>query len=194
MDYTKIGCLIKKLRLEKGYTQKQLAEKMNLSDKTISKWERGAGLPDISVVSQLSDILGINPESVLAGDISQNNFASGNMKKTKFYVCPVCSNVTVCTGEASVVCCGRKLKELTPVKASEDEKLMVDITEDDWYISANHPMKKDDYISFVAFATSDKLQIIKQYPEWNLQCRIPKREHGNLIWYSTDGKLLFQYL
>ena len=49
-------------------------------------------------------------------------------------------------------------------------------------------MGKGHYISFLAFSTDDRLQIIKQYPEWNLQARIPILRHGVLLWYCTkDG-------
>ena len=67
--------------------------------------------------------------------------------------------------------------------------------EDDWYLTSNHPMRKDNYISFVAFLTGDRLQLVKQYPEWTLQVRIPARGHGMLLWYSTgDGRLYSQLL
>ena len=70
MDCGKIGKLILRLRKEKNMTQKMLADAMNLSDRTISKWERGVGCPDISLLSKLSDIFGVNIEKILAGDLS----------------------------------------------------------------------------------------------------------------------------
>ena len=65
MDCNKVGNLIMTLRKEKGMTQKALADKMNLSDRTISKWERGIGCPDVSLLHELSDILGVNIENIL---------------------------------------------------------------------------------------------------------------------------------
>lgn len=62
MDCSKVGNLIYTLRTEKGMTQKALANAMNISDRTISKWERGAGCPDVSLLRELSDILGVNIE------------------------------------------------------------------------------------------------------------------------------------
>ena len=50
MDHTKIGGLIRRLRQERGLTQRQLAERMGISDKTVSKWERGMGCPDLSLL------------------------------------------------------------------------------------------------------------------------------------------------
>ena len=194
MQNSKIGSIIRALRLEHNMTQKQLADKMNLSDKTISKWERGLGLPDISLIPELSGLLGIDVMNLLAGDMTPNNFVGGNMKNTKYFVCPTCQNITLCTGEAEVSCCGKKLAAQTLIKAEESEKLSVRVIEDDWYITSEHPMDKDHYISFVALAAGDHIQIIKQYPEWNLNVRIPKRGHGMLVWYSTDYGLRYQLL
>lgn len=192
MDSNKVGNLIYKLRREKGMTQKQLADKMTMSDKTISKWERGLGYPDISVLSKLSCLLDVNIEEILKGDLKPNDFVGGNMKNSKYYVCPSCGNVTMCTGNAMVSCCGRKLEELKPKKAKPEEKLTVEEIEDDWYITSEHPMRKEHHISFVAFATGDKVQMIKQYPEWNLQVRILKHGHGMLIWHCIKDGLFYQ--
>ena len=62
MDCQKVGNLILKLRIEKGMTQKQLADRMHISDKTVSKWERGLGCPDVSLLHDLSDALTVNVE------------------------------------------------------------------------------------------------------------------------------------
>ncbi len=207
MNNEKIGSLIFTLRTEKGMTQKQLADVLAISDKTVSKWERGAGCPDISLLRSLCDYFGVDMEKMLDGELAENDFTGGNMKKSKFYICPVCGNVTVTTGEASIRCCGRKLESLEPIRlgkkqaADKDaeaelpEPLQVEKIEDDWYLTSTHPMGKDNYISFVAFLTGDRLQLVKQYPEWNLQVRIPARGHGMLLWYSTgDGRLYSQLL
>lgn len=67
-DKEKIGKLISKLRKEQKLTQKELAEKLLVSNKTISKWENGAGLPDISMLAPLADILGITVTELLKGE------------------------------------------------------------------------------------------------------------------------------
>lgn len=189
-----VGDLIRKLRIEHNMTQKQLADKMNISDKAVSKWERGLGLPDISLVSELTDLLGADLQSLLEGNMVVNDFVNGNMKNTKYYVCPTCHNLTFCTGEAEVSCCAKKLNVQSLKKATENEKLAVHVIENDWYITSSHAMTKDHYISFVAFVTGDKLQIIKQYPEWNLSLRIPQSGHGMLIWYCIVHGLFYQLL
>ena len=194
MDYEKIGQLIKDIRIEKGYTQKQLAEFIGVSDKAVSKWERGCGLPDVSLWHDLSRVLAVNIEDILSGALSQNSFVNGNMKNIKYYICPKCGNLTVCTGEAAIACCGRKLQSITPQKADENTKLTAEENDGDWYITISHPMEKDNYISFVAFVTGDSVQLYKQYPQWTMQARIPKRKHGTLLYYSTTKGLFYQYL
>ncbi len=194
MDNEKIGALIRRLRREQGLTQRGLAEQLGLSDKAVSKWERGLGCPEVSFLPRLSGIFGVDLERMLRGDLTPNELVGGNMKKLSYYVCPTCGNLTFCTGQAEVSCCGRKLAALVPQKAREEEKLTVELVETDWFITSSHPMRKDDYISFVAFATGDRLQVVKQYPEWDLQVRIPARGHGLLLWYSEKQGLLYQLL
>lgn len=74
MDLVKIGQYIAGKRKEVGLTQRQLAEQLNMSDKSVSKWERGVCLPNVSVYKELCDILGISINEFLAGeDISEEN-------------------------------------------------------------------------------------------------------------------------
>ena len=194
MSNEQTGDLIRRLRTEKKMTQKQLADCLHISDKTISKWERNAGMPDITIVPKLAEVLGIELTNLLDGAIKENDFVNGNMKNASYYVCPHCHNLVISTGKGEVSCCGRKLSAEKLQKAKDSEKLMVTIIEDDWYITSDHPMDKDNYISFVGLITSDHLQIIKQYPEWNLALRIPKRGHGILLWYSLLDGLFYQLI
>ena len=194
MDCAKIGALIRKLRTEKKLTQAALAEALMLSPKAVSKWERGLGCPDVSLLPKLSAILGVNLSQLLEGELSPNQTVGGNMKKTKYFICPDCGSISLCTGNAEISCCGRKLEALEMKKSTAEEKLQVEIVEDEWFISSDHPMEKDNYISFVAFQTGDKVELVKQYPEWNLQLRLKKRGHGQLIWYSTSQGLHYQLL
>ena len=90
MDCVKIGKLIRALRKDQGLTQRQLAAAMNISEQAVSKWERGLGFPDVSLLPELSEVLGVSPETVLSGEMDANDLVGGNMKKLKFYVCPTC--------------------------------------------------------------------------------------------------------
>lgn len=192
MDCQKVGTLIYHIRKEKHMTQKELAQLLRISDKTVSKWERGLGCPDVSLLGELSDVLGVHIEKLLSGDLDQNHADQGNMKKIRFYVCPQCGNIITSTAPAELSCCGRRLEALTPVKAEEQDKLSIELVEDEWFISSDHEMTKDHYLSFIAFATGDTVTIIRQYPEWNLQTRLRMRKHGMLFWYCTNHGLFYQ--
>lgn len=74
MDCSKVGNLIRALRNEKAMTQRQLADAMNISDKTISKWERGLGCPDVSLLPELSSLLGVDIEKILSGELNPNDY------------------------------------------------------------------------------------------------------------------------
>ena len=194
MDIVKTGLLIRDLRTKMGMTQKSLADLMNISDKTVSKWERGMGLPDVSLLVELSQIFGVNVDILLTGSMNVSDEKGVNMKNAKYYVCPECRNLVFATGDAEISCCGRKLTALEMKKAEPDEKLSVEIIENDWYITTSHPMTKEHYISFVAFATGEKIEMIKTYPEWDMNVRIQKRGHGKLVWYCTNHGLFYQLI
>lgn len=192
MDNAKIGQLIYTLRKEKNLTQQKLANLMNISDKTISKWERGLGCPDISLLADLSNMFDVNLEKLLSGELDANEVLGGNMKKIKFYVCPSCGNIITSMADTDIFCCGKKLKALCPRKADEDEKLTVEIIENEFYITSGHPMLREHYIAFAALLTVDTVMIRKLYPEWNMQMRISVFAHGKLLWYCTKHGLLYQ--
>lgn len=194
MNCAKIGQLIYNLRKEKAMTQKELADLMNISDKTISKWERGLGCPDVSLLPEVSQILGVNIEEILSGKIELNETIGGNMKNLKFYVCPQCNNLMTATGDANISCCGKKLQTLVAEKAQDHHLLTIEPIEDELYISSSHDMKKDHYISFVAYVTGDRVFIVKQYPEWNMQFRFHKLGHGKLYFYCSHHGLFYQLI
>ncbi len=114
------------------------------------------------------------------------------MEHFTFYICEACGNVLIGTGGANVSCCGQVLQAVYPQKAIPAQKLQVDEMEDEWFISSDHPMRKDDYISFVAYISGGAINFVRQYPEWNLQLRLPRRGHGILVWYSRKQGLLSQ--
>lgn len=192
MDNVKIGNLICRLRKENHMTQQQLAERMHISDKAVSKWERGNGCPDVSLLPELSRIFGVDLEKLLSGELNANDILGGNMKKMKFYICPDCGNVITAMTDTTISCCGKKLQAIEPKKAEGEEKLSVEVIENDYYISSEHEMVRDHYISFVALLTSDTMMLRKQYPEWGLQVRIPVFAHDRLLWYCSKHGLFYQ--
>lgn len=194
MDCQKVGNLIRQLRLERKLTQLQLGEQLEVSDKAVSKWERGLGCPDLSLISRLATLFHVDTESLLAGELKQSLDLGGNMKKMVFYVCPECGNLVTSTVTTAITCCGRRLQEIEAVKASPQEKLQVEPIENEFFISSNHDMTKEHYISFVALLTGDTLMVKKLYPEWNMQARIPQFGHGKLLWYCTKHGLFYQLI
>ena len=192
MDNVKVGDLIRRLRKANGLTQLQLAEILHISDKTVSKWERGLGCPEVSLIAELSRVFQVDMESLLSGELKRNGLLSGNMKRMKFYICPDCGNLITGVGSATVICCGRKLDAIDPVKAAEEEKLNVEMIENDFFISSAHEMTRDHYITFVALVTSDTILLKKLYPEWDLQVRIPIIRYGRLVWYCSRHGLFCQ--
>jgi transcriptional regulator with XRE-family HTH domain/desulfoferrodoxin (superoxide reductase-like protein) len=188
MDNEKIGRLIYSLRTEKNMTQRELAERISVGDKAVSKWERGLGCPDVSLLPALAEVFGVGVEQLLLGDLPENEERSGNMKKLKFFVCPVCGSIITATAACSVSCCGRKLEPLEAKAPDEEHDLSVEAVEDEWFVSAAHAMEKEHHISFVAYVTGDRAETVKTYAEWELQVRFFRRGHGRLFWFCTrDG-------
>ena len=81
MNAEKTGILIYDLRTRKGLTQKELAEKCNVSDKAVSKWERGEGCPDVTVLPKLAEVFGIEVDSLMKGEIPFSQDVSGKTIK-----------------------------------------------------------------------------------------------------------------
>lgn len=187
MDNQKIGYLINQSRKEKNMTQKELADKLHVSDKTISKWETGLGCPDIASINDLAEILEVNVTEILSGMRIDNSNDMGNMKKTKFYVCSKCGNIITSTSELILNCCGKKLTELQANTTDmEDHQPKIEYIEDETYIRINHEMSKKHFISFIAYVTCDKLMINRLYPEQNAEVRFKMRGHGYLYIYCSE--------
>ncbi len=188
MDSERTGKLIQVLRKEKGMTQKELAELLMVSDKAVSKWERGFGCPDISLLNQLSSVFHVNIECILAGDLTPRTSDGGNMKRIKFYHCPECGNVITSTTKAELSCCGRKLTPLEEMPPDPSHMPKVQRIENDYYLTFDHEMTKQHFLVFAAFVTSDRLQLIKLYPEQTPQLRFPYTRGGRFfICCSSHG-------
>ncbi|OUQ80659.1 helix-turn-helix domain-containing protein [Flavonifractor sp. An100] len=194
MDQNKMGSLIRTLRTEQGMTQLALARALDVTDRAVSKWERGLGCPDVSLLPQLAQLLGIPMEQLLAGELDEQSPDGGTMRNLSFYLCPQCGNLLTATAPASLSCCGRRLKPLPVQKPDEDHRLNFEPIEDEWYLTAPHPMEKGHYLSFAALVTGEQLTLLKRWPEWDFQVRLPRRGHGMLYWYCTQHGLFRQPL
>lgn len=179
------GKAIKELREKRQITQKELAEQIGVSDKTISKWETNRGLPDIGIMEELARALGVSIAELLTGDLRENENPSGNMKKVHFYVCPVCGNIITSVGQGTFSCCGITLPEAEAEKCDEEHCLNVQTIDNEYSVTMQHPMNKTHYISFIAYVTSDDCEIIKLYPEQDISLRFRKRGHGIMYAYCN---------
>ena len=179
------GSTIKKLREEQHLTQAGLADKIGVSSKTVSKWETGKGLPDISLLQPLAQALGISVIELMNGEPILNKNTSASMLRSRFYVCPVCGNVLLALGNALVSCCGITLPPLEAEEADEDHRACVENKEDEHFITIRHPMTKEHYISFVAYVTLDQIQLVKLYPEGEAQTRLQRRGRGKLYYFCN---------
>ena len=183
------GTTIKQLREKRNMTQNELAEKIGVSSKTVSKWETAKGLPDISLLQPLAQALGISVIELMNGEHIINKNVSGNMLRSKFYVCPICGNAIHTLGSTVVSCCGITLPALEAEDADEEHAITIEDVEDEHFITVHHPMTKDHYISFLAHVTSDKLQMVKLYPEGEAQTRLQLRGRGYLYCYCNQHGL-----
>ena len=191
MDKYITGAVIRKLRESKKITQEELAERIHVSSKAVSKWETGQGFPDISLLEPLASALDISVIELLSGEDIQNRNRSSNMMKCKFYVCPVCGNVIQATGEVVVSCCGITLPVLDPETADADHMIHVEIVEDEYYITIDHPMNKEHYISFFAAVSDYRIQFVKMYPEGNAAARF-KMDYVKYIYAYCSHHVLFK--
>lgn len=183
------GEVIRTLREKKHYTQKQLAERLCVSDKTVSKWENGRGLPDIALLEPLAKCLGVSVAELLSGQYVTNHNRAANMLRAKFYVCPLCGNVICATGSGVFSCCGITLPPLEVEEPAEEHEIRIQCVEQDYYVTLEHPMTKTHYISFLAYVTSDRVQIVKLYPEQEAAGRFPRGGVGRIYAYCNQHGL-----
>ena len=171
MDNYVTGAVIKRLRENKKLTQEELAQKIFVTSKAVSKWETGKGFPDVGLLESLGKALDVSVIELLSGEDITNLNKACNMAKGKFYVCPVCGNVIQTTGEAVISCCGITLPPLEAEAPDALHSLKVETVEDEYYVTMNHPMTKEHYISFIAAISDQGVQLVKLYPEADAQAR-----------------------
>lgn len=171
MDQYVTGAMIKRLREEKKITQSELAEKLSVSDKTVSKWETSKGYPDISLLEPLAKALDISVIELLSGSDVTNANRSFNILRSKFYVCPICGNIITSTGEAVISCHGIVLPPLEAEEADFEHEIKVENSDGEYYISVEHEMSREHHISFIAAVSDNGIQLVKLYPEGSCEAR-----------------------
>ena len=189
MDQYITAAVIRNLREARGMTQKQLAEAISVSDKTVSKWETGRGLPDITLLETLAQALGVSLAELFSGQPLANRNRAGSVQRAKFYVCPICGNVIWAMGQGAYSCCGVSLPPQEAEPADEAHAVTVEPVENEWYVTMAHPMTKQHHISFFACVGIDSVIIHKLYPEQEAAARFPRMGHSRLYAYCSHHGL-----
>lgn len=188
MDQYVTGTTIRALREAKGMTQAQLAARLFVSDKAVSKWEKGKGYPDITLLESIAEALGVSVAELLSGRVARNGNVSANMLRSGFCVCPVCGNVIHVMGEAAISCHGVQLTPQEAEPSDEGHMVFIEGVEDEYYVRIDHDMTKTHYISFIAALSPDRLQLVRLYPEGNAEARFPVRGVKRILFYcNRDG-------
>ena len=183
------GTTIKELREKNKITQVQLAEKLGVSDKTVSKWETGKGYPDITLLEPIADALRVSVAELITGNSVRNSNVSANMMRSKFYICPVCGNVIHSMGEAVIHCHGVLLQPEVAEETDEEHMIFVERIEDEYFVRIEHEMTKSHYISFIAAASADRMQMVKLYPEGSAEARFKISGVKKIFFYCNRSGL-----
>ncbi len=184
------GATIKRLREAKGLTQSELALQLGVSSKAVSKWETAKGLPDITLIEPLANALSVSVMELMSGQMVINKNLSANILRSKFYVCPVCNNIIHSMGDALISCCGITLPPLEAEEIDNAHAINIEKVEDEIFITVNHDMTKQHYISFMAYHTTNRVQSVKLYPEGNAETRFNPRGNGYLYLYCNKHGLM----
>ena len=190
MDSYITGATIKNLREKKGITQAQLADLLGVSDKAVSKWETAKGLPDITLIEPLAKALSVSVMELISGDMVVNKNTSANILRSKFYVCPICGNIMSAVGNTVISCCGINLPPLEAEDTDDHHQITIEKVEDEYFVTVSHDMTKEHFISFIAFLTCDRVQLVKFYPEGNAETRLNLRGDGYLYIYCNKHGLM----
>ena len=185
------GGIIRELREKNRLTQAQLAEKLCVSDKTVSKWETGRGYPDITLLEPIGRAFGVSVTELISGSAVSNQNRAGNLMRSKFYVCPVCANVLYSVGEAAIHCHGVRLTPCEPEGENDAHRAHIEVIEDEYWVRIDHDMTKAHYISFIAAISQDSVQLVKLYPESDAQARIKRRGVRQIVFYCNRDGLFF---
>ena len=194
MNHYVTGETIRRLREGLRMTQAQLAQTLCVSDKTVSKWETGRGLPDISLLGPLAAALRISVPELLSGEQVVNANRAANLLRSPLYVCPVCGNVIHASGAALVSCCGVTLPPLEAEEPDGEHRLVREDFDGAYCFTVPHEMRKDHFISFMAYVATGRFDLVKLYPEGSAQARFDPRGGGYVYWYCNRHGLFREKL
>lgn len=194
MDTYITGAAIRRLREANAMTQAALGDRIGVGGKAVSKWETGRGLPDISLIEPLAGALGVSVPELMSGTPVVNRNVACNLLRSSLYVCPVCGNVIHSTGEAVVSCCGVALPPLEAEEPDGEHPVQIEPVEDEYFVSVRHDMTRQHNISFAAYVTTDRFQLVKFYPEGNAEARFQRCGSGLLYLCCNRHGLMKQKL
>lgn len=181
MDAEKLGTVLRRMRTEHSMTQAQLAALLHVSDKAVSKWKRGAGCPDASLIPAIARLFRLDAAQLMNGEWTANRQDGGNMRKLQIYQCPTCGNVVVCAMPAQITCCSRVLEPLQSRPANEAHQVSGSPCEDEWLLTFSHPMEKEHYLSFLLEVGFDRYTLLRLYPEGGNEVRMPRLPGGRFF-------------
>lgn len=109
--------------------------------------------------------------------------------KSKIYVCPICGNTINSMGDVLLSCCGVTLPALDVEEIDEEHQITVEMIDGEVYVRVKHFMKKDHYISFIAYVNPSKFEMIRLYPEGNAEARFFIKGGGMIYFYCNKHGL-----
>ncbi len=194
MNHYVTGETIKRLRAQRRMTQEQLAQQLGVTAKAVSKWETARGLPDVTLLEPLAGALRISVPELLSGEQVINSNRAANILRSPLYVCPVCGNIIHSSGPAVVSCCGVALPPLEAEEPDEAHRLIRQSFDGEYFLTVPHEMRKDHFISFMAYVTTGRFDLVKLYPEGQPEARFYPRGGGWLYWYCNRHGLFREKL
>ena len=195
MDHYVTGAVIRSLREKQGMTQAQLAERLCVTDKAVSKWETGKGFPDLTLLEPLAAALRVSVPELLSGRVIVNGNRASNLLRSRLHVCPVCGNVMFAKGDSLISCCGIELPPLEAEAPDDAHRAVIENVENEYFVTIPHPMDKEHFISFMAYVTMDRFELKALYPEGNAEARFfPRSRNGKLFFYCNRHGLFCQKL
>ena len=165
------GAMIRRLREEKGLTQEELAARLHVTGKAVSKWETGQGLPDITLLEPIAKALDISMIELFSGENVINRNRASNLLRSVLYVCPVCGNGILSLGQAVVSCCGITLPPQQPEELDGEHPIHVAFSDGEYYVTVEHPMEKEHFITCIAAVSDHAFQFVKTFPEGSAEAR-----------------------
>lgn len=189
MDNITTAETIRSLRMKAGFTQRELAEHIGVTDKAVSKWESGRGLPDVGLMQQVAHGLGISVAELVEGAAMENGNRSGDMRKAVFYRCGTCGNIVVAAGVLHVACCGETLRQLAPADPDDAHLFTIERDGAEVFVSCDHPMTKAHHIAALVYAADDGVAMRRLYPEQECEARFTYTSPGRIFALCSDHGL-----